>query len=276
MSEPLVSIVVPVFRGMPYLPALMESLSKQTYQNIELIAAVTPTEDGSEDVLSQAGFTVITTPVGTGAAENWTVATREASGDYIKLMCQDDILYPHAIAQQVADLQANPSAVMAIAKRDIINSEGSTVFARRGLSGLPKSATMMTGTDVLQTSYLQGGNIFGEPLAVLFASNALTAAMPWRDDNPLMLDLNTYTKVSQLGDVAIRRNSVGAFRVSAVSWSTQLAKSQLQQTAQWQHEYQEQFSPTQLQRSRALMGRHLQTSLRRAAYASLKLRGGLT
>jgi glycosyltransferase involved in cell wall biosynthesis len=276
VSGPLVSVVVPVFRGMPYLSELVESVKKQTYGNLELVAAVTPTDDGSEEVLSQAGFTVIKTPVGTSAAKNWTIATEAATGTYIKLICQDDTLYPHAIEQQVSDLQASPGAVMAIAKRDIINSKGSIIYAGRGLSGLPKRATLMAGTDVLRASYLKGGNIFGEPLAVLFTAGALKEAMPWRDDNPLMLDLNIYTRVAAQGDIALRRNSIGAFRVSATSWSTQLAKSQLEQTAQWQSEYQDLFPTTQIQRSRATLGRHIQTSLRRAAYANLKLRGSLT
>ena len=67
---PKVSIVVPVFRGMPYLTALIDSIKKQTYQNLELIATITPSGDGSEEVLTEAGFAIEVTPEGTRAVIN--------------------------------------------------------------------------------------------------------------------------------------------------------------------------------------------------------------
>ena len=275
MNQPKVSIVVPVFRGMPYLAALITSLKNQTYPNLELIATVTPSGDGSEELLEQANFRVEVTQVGTGAADNWTRATELASGEFTKLICQDDLLYPEAIEQQVNDLVAHPRALMAIAQRDIINSAGKTIFTGRGLQGIQPNTTLLPGNDVLRKTYLHGGNIFGEPLAVLFTTSALQSVMPWRDDNPLMLDLNTYTRVAALGEVAIRHDSVGAFRVSGSSWSTKLAKVQLEQTRLWQKEYEAEYQPTGQDRFRATVGRHLQTNTRRAAYAYLKFRGDL-
>ncbi len=276
VNRPKVSIVVPVFRGMPHLPALIKSITQQTYQNLELIATVTPTGDGSEELLDQAGFTVEITPPGTGAAQNWTRATELATGEFTKLICQDDLLYPDAISQQVADLNKHSSAQMAIAKRDIVNSAGKTIFTGRGLQRIKPQTTTLSGTDLLRLTYLHGGNIFGEPLVVLFRTKALQSVMPWRDDNPLMLDLNTYSRVAPLGDIAIRHDSIGSFRVSSSSWSTNLAKVQLEQTRTWQKEYEAQYHPSKSDQVKAAVGRHLQTNTRRAAYSYLKLRGDLT
>ena len=276
MTQPKVSIVVPVFRGMPYLNDLIDSIKQQTYPNLELIAAITPSGDGSEEVLAQADFTIELTPAGTGAATNWTRATQKATGEFTKLICQDDLIYPNAIAQQVADLTQHPSARMAIAKRDIVNANGKTLFSGRGLQSISANTNILPGKELLRQTYVHGGNIFGEPLAVLFRTQALQDAMPWRDDNPLMLDLNTYTAVAASGDIALNHESIGAFRVSRTSWSTNLAKVQLAQTRTWQKEYQEAFHPPRQDKIRAAIGRHLQTNTRRAAYAYLKLRGDLT
>ena len=261
---------------MPYLSALIDSIKEQTHSNLELIATVTPTGDGSEELLKQAGFTVEITATGTGAAANWTKATELATGEFTKLICQDDLLYPDAITQQVADLTGNTSARMAIAKRDIVNSKGKTIFTGRGLQGIKPNTTSLPGRDVLRKTYLHGGNIFGEPLAVLFRTEALQSVMPWRDDNPLMLDLNTYSRVGATGSIAIRHDTVGAFRVSSSSWSTNLAKVQLEQTRIWQQEYETEYQPSKSDRRNAVIGRHLQTNTRRAAYTYLKLRGDLT
>lgn len=273
VAPPLVSIVIPVFRGMPHLTALIDSLKAQTYSNLEIIAAVTPTDDMSEDRLREAGIAVRQTPVGTSAAENWTIATKSATGEFIKLICQDDLLYPNAIEQQVRDLESNSTAVMAIAQRDIVDSRGKIIFRNRGLAGL--SGKSVKGMDALRASYLYGGNIFGEPLAVLFRTSVIKSVMPWRDDNPLMLDLNTYALVAPLGDIALRRESIGAFRVSGQSWSTNIASKQLAQTKQWQLEYASAHLPGTKDRVQAALGRHIQTHTRRAAYAYLSFRGAL-
>jgi glycosyltransferase involved in cell wall biosynthesis len=273
--SPLVSVVVPVFNGLPHLRELTDSLLAQTYENLEIIFSEGGSTDGSPEYL--AGIrdprVRLVTQEGTGAAGNWTGVTQAATGDYIKLVCQDDLLNPDAVAKQVQDLEKHPDAVMAIAQRDIIDARGRVLYAARGLAGL--KGELMPGTDVIRTCYLQGTNVIGEPHMVLFRASALKQALPWDDSNPLMLDLSMYAKVAPTGKVAIRHESIGAFRVSTSSWSTRLVKLQLLQTKQWQHEYAKTAVPavTKRQELRAFAGRHMQTALRRAAYALLKLKG---
>jgi len=271
----LVSIVVPVFNGMPHLRDLTDSLLAQTHVDLDIVFS----EGGSTDE-SPAFLQSLTDPrvriihqEGTGAAENWTAATQAARADFIKLVCQDDLLAPDAIERQLADLVQNPHAVMSIGQRDIIDAKGKVLYARRGLAGV--KGEEISGPDLIRTCYLQGTNVIGEPLTVLFRAEALRAAMPWDDSNPLMLDLSTYTKVAPLGSVIARHESLGAFRVSTSSWSTRLVKLQLQQTKQWQHEYANTVipGPSSAERARAFAGRHLQTALRRAAYTVLRLKG---
>jgi len=61
--------------------------------------------------------------------------------------------------------------------------------------------------------------------------------------------------------------------VSTSSWSTRLAKLQLEQTKQWQHAYAQESHPTTALQARAAAGRHLQVNMRRAAYALLRAKG---
>lgn len=275
------SVVVPVYNGMPYLPVLVESLQALDYPNLEFIFTEGGGTDASAEFLStltDERIRVVAMPKGTSAAENWTAAVHEASGEHIKLVCQDDLLYPNSISRQVEDLELHPHAVMAIATRDIVDAQGSVLFSGRGLAGINgENGSAVPGRDVIRTCYVHGTNVIGEPLAVLFRASTLKAAMPWDDSNPLMLDLSTYQKVAPLGEVVIRRESVGAFRVSANSWSTRLASQQLQQTKEWQRAYADQAEPsiTMPEKLRAFIGRHVQTNLRRFAYSYLRLRGAL-
>lgn len=277
-DQALVSVVVPVFNGENHLRELIESILNQTHQNLEIIFTEGGGSDSSSQIVAEYAaqdprIQLILTQNRISAAENWTKATASATADYIKLICQDDLLTPDSIEKQLTDLQSFPRAVMAIAQRDVVDRNGKVLYSKRGLTGL--KAKELTGADVIRTCYLQGTNVIGEPLAVLFRREPLLAAMPWTDHNPLMLDLNTYQKVAPTGTVVTRHESLGAFRVSVSSWSTRLAKLQLHQTKQWQNAYAAQVNPTSSQKARAAAGRHLQVNLRRAAYALLKARGAM-
>ena len=274
----LVSIVVPVFNGERYLEPLIEALIKQDYPHLEFLFSDGGSTDSSMSILSSVSdprVRIIQQPAGASAADNWSAVTLKAEGEFTKLVCQDDFIKSDTITRQVADLIEFPSAVMAVGQRDIIDASGAVVYAPRGLSGV--HARVLSGTDALQACYRSGTNVIGEPLAVLFRADALKAVMPWDDSNPLMLDLNTYTRLAPLGDVVLRHESVGASRASAHSWSTRSAREQHQQTRLWQ----EQFAAsgqTVLSRGdhvRGWLGRHTQVNVRRAAYLTLRVRGRL-
>ena len=278
VAQPLVSIVVPVFNGERYLPELIDSLLAQDYPSLEIVLSEGGSSDASPAILEaieDPRVRVIHQPAGTSAAGNWTAATMAAGGEYTKLVCQDDLIHPDTITRQVGDLQKFPSAVMAVGQRDIVDAASKVVYAPRGLAGV--HARVLSGTDALRACYRAGTNVIGEPLAVLFRTAALKSVMPWEDSNPLMLDLSTYTRIAPLGDVVLRHESVGAFRVSSTSWSTRIARQQNQQTREWQHQF-EQSGGAELSRrdhARGWIGRHAQVNLRRAAYFALRTRGRL-
>ncbi len=275
---PLVSIVVPVCNGERYLPALIDSLLAQDYPQLEIVFSEGGSTDASLDLLhaiDDARVRISCEPEGTGAAANWTAATLQATGEFTKLVCQDDLLRPDAITRQVGDLQEFPSAVMAVGQRDIVDASGKVIYAPRGLAGV--HARVLSGADALRACYRAGTNVIGEPLAVLFRTDALQSVMPWDDSNPLMLDLSTYTRIAPMGDVVLRHEAVGAFRVSAQSWSTQLSRKQGAQTRQWQELYASMPGAklTWWDRTRGWVGRYTQVNVRRTAYVALRIKGQL-
>ena len=275
-SQALVSVVVPVFNGENHLRELIESILAQSHKNLEIIFTEGGGDDSGQGIITEYAekdprIQLMLTQERITAAENWTKATQAASADYIKLICQDDLLTPDSIEKQLQDLTDFPNAVMAISQRDVVDRNSKVLYAKRGLTGL--KGKEIDGSRVVHTCYLQGTNVIGEPLAVLFRREPLLAAMPWTDHNPLMLDLNTYQKIAPMGTVVTRHESLGAFRVSTSSWSTRLAKLQLEHTKQWQQAYAQESQATPARRVRAAAGRHLQVNLRRAAYRILKAKG---
>ena len=280
LVSPQVSLVVPVYNGMPYLKELSASLLSQTFTDLQIVFSDGGSTDGSVEFLrslSDERVELMEIPAGSGAAANWTAATNAARGEFTKLICQDDLLYPHAVADQVRDLETHPNAVMAVATRDIIDARSRVLYRGRGLAGIDREVEVIPGSTAIRACYLAGTNVLGEPLAVLFRTSALQSQMPWTDDNPLMLDLGLYQRVAPKGEIALRREALGAFRVSDASWSTRLAASQSEQTRRWQEAYAIDAVPpvTVRERGVAAWGRRRQIATRRIAYTVLRLRGSL-
>lgn len=274
MAQPLVSIVIPAFNGLPYIEQAYRSCLDQTYPNIEICVSDGGSTDGTIEWIRGLPDSVRTDflPSGTSAAENWTHATQMASGEFIKLLCQDDLLYPQAIEHQVADLLENPEAAMALAQRDVISASGKVLYRNRGLNGL--SAGVHSGQDILESVYLGGTNMLGEPHVILFRREPALAGMPWHSRRHYSLDLDTYTGVLEREDATaiVRKESIGAFRVSTSSWSTRLVSSQLEQLGAWQHEYEARSHPGTLTRMRARTALYKQHVLRMLAYSWLSFK----
>ena len=274
MAEPLVSIVIPTFNGLPYVEQAYRSCLEQTYPNIEICISDGGSTDGTVEWIKELPASVRADflPAGTSAAQNWTHATQMASGEYIKLLCQDDLLYPNAVERQIVDLTEHPDAAVAVAQRDIISASGKVLYRNRGLGDLAPG--VHSGQHIQEAIYFNGTNMLGEPHALLFRRDKLLQAMPWHSQRHYSLDLDTYTSVLSEPDATVlaRKESIGAFRVSTSSWSTRLVSSQLQQLGAWQHEYEERTNPRPSTRLRARLALYRQHLLRVVAYSWLSLK----
>jgi Glycosyl transferase family 2 len=278
MNQPTVSVVIPVFNGLPYLIATVESVLGQTYTDIELVLVDGGSSDGSREWVEAFEHPNVVKdflPAGTPAAGTWTRASELATGDHVKLLCQDDLIYPLALERQVADLEANPTAGMAIAQRDMVSASGKVLFHGRGCAGLKEG--LVDGRHSLEVGAWQGANIFGEPLAVLFRRKPMQTALPWNDEYPFLLDMFFYAKVLQHHDLVVRKESIGAFRISTSSWSTRLAGKQKEQFIAWQRHIERDVRPQPWFRvAQARLNNEKTTLLRRGAYAWLRRRGDLS
>lgn len=277
-NTPLVSVVIPIFNGLPYLIEAVDTVLAQTYSNIELVLVDGGSSDGSREWVEAFEHPRVIKdylPKGTPAASTWTRASELATGDYVKLLCQDDLLHPNAIELQVADLEAHPSAGLAIAQRDIIDAHGKVLSRARGCAGLKPG--LVNGVHALEVGAWKGTNIFGEPVAVLFRTTNMRAALPWIDEQPFLLDMFFYAKILKNSDAVVRLESIGAFRISSSSWSTRLVKAQRQQFIAWQRHIERDIAPQPWFRiAQARITNEKTTQMRRAAYTWLRLQNSFS
>lgn len=230
--SPRVSIVIPAYNNAAYLQATLESVFAQTYQDYEVVIADHSSVDKTAEIIESFAHeprlrVLSPTPHGGGAKANWNRVSQHAEGEWVKLVCGDDLLAPDALEAQIAAADANPGAVMVASKRDIVDARGKVVISSRGLADLNGR---VPGTDAIRATVRSGTNIFGEPAAVLLKREVL--AQGWWDDSfPYMIDETAYVRVLRSGDLVALPQTLASFRISASQWSVRLAQSQAEQAS---------------------------------------------
>ncbi len=224
---PLVSIVIPTFNGASTIRATLESVLGQDEIDFEVIISDQNSSDSTLEIVNEfrndPRTVILNGPKRLGAAANWNHVSESASGEFIKLVCQDDTLLPGMLARQVEILQDAPQVVLTACRRDVVSHRGVSLFKARGLKGLSEPSA---GREAVRVSLRSGTNLFGEPACVLMRTEAFRRAGGWDDRWSFLIDLATYARVLELGEF-VPDLAVGAqFRVLRTQWSLRLRKRQ--------------------------------------------------
>jgi glycosyltransferase involved in cell wall biosynthesis len=214
---PAVSVVVPVYNGVAFIHETMQSILAQTFTDFELLVSERYSTDGTWEALQRYAddprVRLMRLDAPGPAPVNFKYVTDLATGEFIKAVCADDVLYPDNLAVLVRELRAHPSAVLAVSSRDVIDAGGRMVMRNRGLGGLSGE---ITGVDAIRRTVLAGTNIYGEPPTALFRREALLDAGGWEPNRPYLFDLATYCRVllHSKGNLVAVPRPLWAFRLS--------------------------------------------------------------
>jgi glycosyltransferase involved in cell wall biosynthesis len=123
---PKVSIIIPAYNAMQYLPQTMASVMKQTYRDFEIVLV----DDGSSDHIrewvetqniSQLRF-ISQENRGLSGARNTGI--RAAKGSYLALLDADDLWEPTKLAKQVQVLDLDQEAALVYTWMALIDEQG--------------------------------------------------------------------------------------------------------------------------------------------------------
>ena len=111
MSQPVVSVVMPVYNRERYVGAAIQSILDQTFTDFEFIIVDDGSSDGSVDVIQnfddpRIRLIILGENRGIGVARN--TGNNAARGEYIAVMDSDDIALPQRLEKQVAYMRAHP------------------------------------------------------------------------------------------------------------------------------------------------------------------------
>lgn len=228
---PKVSVCIPVYNGEAFVRAALDSVLDQDVDGLEVVVYDNASTDGTVEVVREVAddrVRVLRHDRNVGATANWNAVVAEAEGTHVKLLCADDILYPGALARQIAALDSSNDVVMVASRRDIVDERGRVLLAARGLNGLRGT---VDGMIAVRAVVRAGTNSFGEPVCVLMCREAMERVGGFDGRRPYVIDLDFWCRLAAIGAVHADPEPAGAFRVNLGSWSRELSFHQAVQAS---------------------------------------------
>ncbi len=222
----LVSVCIPTYNGARYLRETIQSVLSQSHEELEVVIADHGSTDQTLSIVRSFGdkrIRLVTRQRDGDIAANWTAAVNSSSGEFIKVMGQDDLLYPSALEVELRALLSQHREVgFCYSRRDVIDPLGSIIIRNKKLDDRVKR---IRSESLLRSIVRSGSNPIGEPVAVMFRREAWNSIKTFR--GTYLIDLNFYFDLLKNNDAVATGVCSAAFRVHSASWGSMLSKNQL-------------------------------------------------
>ena len=191
-SQPLVSVVMSVFNGEPYVAEAIDSILGQTFEDFEFIVIDDGSYDGTLGILK--GYhdkrLKIVAQENAGLAKALNRAIDMAAGLYIARQDADDVSLPRRFEKQIDYLEKHPDVVVLGTSAIRIDAEGKLIE--------PCSAKL--GSEVIKRALYSGSS----PLwhgSVVMRAEALRAVGAYRAVLDHAEDFDLWLRISELGEI---------------------------------------------------------------------------
>jgi glycosyltransferase involved in cell wall biosynthesis len=180
-SQPLVSVVTPVYNAERYLVECIESVLAQTYEHWEYVIVDNCSTDRSLEIGQHYAeqdprIRVHSNDSFLNQMQNWNHAMRQISPEskYCKVVHADDWLFPECIRRMVELGEAHPSVGIVGAYR--LDED------RVNLDGLPYESTVVPGREICRLTLLDELYVFGSPTSLLIRSELIRGREAFYDE----------------------------------------------------------------------------------------------
>lgn len=127
MASPLVSIVIPVFNGAPFVAKAVASVRAQTMKDVEILVVDDGSTDGTQAVLEDlqrtSGITWFQQEHG-GPARSRNRGIEAARGEFVALLDCDDIWVPEKLEAQWAIMRDQPEVGLVHSDFEVVWENG--------------------------------------------------------------------------------------------------------------------------------------------------------
>jgi glycosyltransferase involved in cell wall biosynthesis len=206
-----VSIVMPTFNRLEFLPATVASVLGQSMPDWELIIA----DDGSsretlaylEQVAREARIRLLRLPRlgNAGAARNAAIAA--ARGDWLAFLDSDDLWAPNKLERQLGSLSANPECRWSYTAFVMVDANGAPLPSERSRPWTPHTGQIFAQT-VRTTAYIRPSSVLAAT-ALVREVGGFDEAIDCSEDYDLWLRLALRSPVHVVDEtlISVRRHS---------------------------------------------------------------------
>lgn len=179
---PKVSIIVPIHNGSQTLGRSLDSITKQTFEDWQVVCVINKCEDNSEEIAKLYStfdnrFKVVSCyEKGIVPALNWGILCSD--GEYIARQDCDDYWYPEKLEKQIKYLEENKDV-------DILGTQIRQVDTE--YNEIQSQIKYPTSNLDIKTTLLRGSNCIAHP-SVVFRKRVIFRAGLYDDTYPLAED----------------------------------------------------------------------------------------
>ncbi|MBN8650202.1 MAG: glycosyltransferase [Cytophagales bacterium] len=206
---PLVSVVMPVYNGMPYLPLAVESILNQTFTDFELILVEDCSTDESLSYLmtvSDTRIVLIQHETNKGVTKALQTGMLSAKGEFIARLDADDIAKPDRFEYQVLFLKQHPKIGLLASSVEYINEIGDHVrFSEQRKNEIELRWSLLFKNPIIHSSVMIR--------SALLKKYALGFELPHSEDYDL------WTRLLQFTQGCIINKHLTSYRINPVSWT---------------------------------------------------------
>jgi len=222
----LVSICIPTYNGEEFIAEAMASAINQTYRPLEIIVSDDNSQDKTIEIIeSFKNKTDIEisiykhVPLGIGA--NWNNCVKQAKGEFIKFLFQDDLLAPTCIEEMLQPFFKYKNMGLSFCRRNIIYDKNNIKHQKwvsnygnlhkywNNLQSFQRGKTLLHDPGLLNFSQ----NKVGEPVAVLLRKKVFRKVGYFNLSLKQALDCEYWYRVFTKFNVAFINKELVSFRL---------------------------------------------------------------
>jgi glycosyltransferase involved in cell wall biosynthesis len=202
VRNPIVSVVIPIFNGAPFVAKAVASILAQGVTGVEIIVVDDGSTDGTQAVLAElattAGIVWFQQDHG-GPARSRNRGISEASGEFVALLDCDDVWLPGKLEAQLAIMRARPAVGVVHTDYEVVDEQGLVEErARARYSQEPLVLAFVGGHTALPSTLLLRRSVLDEV-------GALDPDLYGSEDSDLTIRLYTITEFECVDRVLVRK-----------------------------------------------------------------------
>lgn len=212
MTDPKVSVVMPVFNGEKYLGEAIDSILKQSFFDFEFIIINDASDDNTSVILNDyflkdKRIVLIKNDNNMGLSSSLNKGLKMARGLYLARMDSDDIAISCRLKKQVSFLDNNPNVGMVGTAAYIVDLHGEAL----------RKVKSSTDNEILKKA-LKNSNQFIHP-SMMFRKECIQKVGGYREELDGSEDYDLWLRISEHFDIANLPEYLMSYRINPNSIS---------------------------------------------------------